>query len=147
MDKIFLESASFKELIKSKALYVDKTLFVKHFLEAEGTAIQVSRPAKWGKTLNLDMLAEYLDVKKDSGDLFDGLAISQWPGFEKHLNKYPVVRLDLKNLKIEDYKIAIRNMLCECIEKYIPEEKMTPKVKSFYFRPAGTDCSNLQSLA
>ncbi|MDR1642679.1 MAG: AAA family ATPase [Clostridiales bacterium] len=147
MDKIFLESASFKELIKSKALYVDKTFFVKHFLEAEGTAIQVSRPAKWGKTLNLDMLAEYLDVKKDSGDLFDGLAISQWPGFEKHLNKYPVVRLDLKNLKIDDYKIAIRNMLCECIEKYIPEEKMTPKVKSFYFRPAGTDCSNLQSLA
>lgn len=55
----------------------------------------VSRPRRFGKSFAAQMLCAYYDKNCDSHKLFKGLQISKDPSFEKYLNQYDVIYLDL----------------------------------------------------
>ena len=57
----------------------------------------VSRCRRFGKSMAAKMLCAYYDQSCDSRSLFEDLEISKDPSFEKHLNKYPVLYLDLSD--------------------------------------------------
>jgi len=90
------------------------------------------------KSLNMNMLARYLDVKRDSGGLFEGLRIADRPCFEKHLNRYPVIYMDFRFLRVEDYQRALRSLLMSHVRKYLPEDKWNDDVRAFAGNPEDT---------
>lgn len=81
-----------------KGIYVDKTEMISYINRTIGTLDKltcVSRPRRFGKSIAAKMLCAYYDKSCDSHELFDSLAISKDPLFEKYLNKYNVIYLDI----------------------------------------------------
>lgn len=81
-----------------KGLYVDKTGLISFVNKALGTSdklICVSRPRRFGKSFATKMLCAYYDKSCDSRSLFEGLEIARDPSFEKYLNCYDVIYLDI----------------------------------------------------
>lgn len=84
--------------------YVDKSNMIEYLnktLNTERCYTCVTRSRRFGKSMAADMLCAYYDKSCDSRELFEGLAISQpdkdLEQYEKHLNKYPVLKLDITN--------------------------------------------------
>ncbi len=100
---------NFSELVLGDYLFVDKSLFIKAVLSDSSKAIVITRPRRWGKSLNLSMLHHFfapsVDGIKTKG-LFDTLKISKIPGdyITRHQGQYPVVFLSLKDLKAASFK-------------------------------------------
>ena len=106
--RILTGAESFEKIIEGNYFYIDKTLFIKELLENKGAVTLITRPRRFGKTLNMSMLEHFFDVNADSSALFDGLEIMEHKDIvEKHLNKYPVVFLTLKNVKEDTYEASI----------------------------------------
>lgn len=84
--------------------YVDKTgmiSFINSTLNTTDKLTMVSRPRRFGKSFAAKMLCAYYDKSCDSRRLFDGLAISADPSYEKHLNRYDVIYLDITEFTSE----------------------------------------------
>ena len=93
---INLGNAGFQRVRNSE--YVDKSgliAIVNSTLFTERSFSCVSRSRRFGKSIAAKMLCAYYDHSCDSRALFADLAIASDPSFEKHLNKYPVIFLDL----------------------------------------------------
>ena len=56
----------YEKLIKDDYYAVDKTLMIKEFLERKSGVTLITRPRRFGKTLNMSMLANFFDITKDS---------------------------------------------------------------------------------
>ena len=112
MKKLILTGAeSFEEIIAGNYFYIDKTLFIKELLENKGKVTLITRPRRFGKTLNMSMLRHFFDVNMDSKALFDGLKIMEHNDIvEKYLNKRPVIFLTLKNVELPTYKDSIERI-------------------------------------
>ncbi|MCD7980924.1 MAG: ATP-binding protein [Clostridiales bacterium] len=78
--------------------YVDKTGLIDYVNSTIDTPLKLtcfSRPRRFGKSFAAKMLCAYYDMSCDSHSLFDGLEISKKDSFEKYLNKYDVIYLDI----------------------------------------------------
>src|SRR5699024_2512387 len=80
------------------AYYVDKTQMVEEFLESWYQVTLVTRPRRFGKTLNMSMLAEFLDCTKESEGIFEDTKISR-SRWAAEMNRHPVVFLSFLNVK------------------------------------------------
>ena len=102
--------------------YIDKSGLITKVnatLGKEDRLSCVSRPRRFGKTYAAAMLVAYYDVSCDSHELFDDLLIAKDPCYEKHLNKYNVMYLDMS------YFISIskdRTRVVECTQKQLADE-------------------------
>lgn len=115
-------------------IYVDKSELIKQtnrFINQENRFLCVSRPRRFGKTMAANMIASYYDESCDSRLLFSGLAIAKEPSFEKHLNKYPVIKLDVggfiaKVLDKERLTLQLHNALLkelkDVYKDYVPKD-------------------------
>ena len=106
MSKINVGELDFKKFLESGSLYVDKTLFIKEFIEEAARINLITRPRRFGKTLNMSMLKYFFDDKnkEENKKLFDGLNISKEKELcEKHQNQYPVIFISLKDCKAKDW--------------------------------------------
>ena len=91
-------NASFAEALNS-AIYVDKSNLISvtnKRINTKQKYICVSRPRRFGKSLNLGMLAAYYSKECDSHELFDNLAVSGDKTYEKHINRYNVIYLNMQ---------------------------------------------------
>lgn len=75
---------------------VNETLFTRQNLSC------VTRSRRFGKTMAANMLCAYYDQSCESRSLFSDLDIASHPSFEEHLNKYPVIYLDITNFTTRD---------------------------------------------
>jgi len=109
--QILTGTESFERIVKGNYFYVDKTLFIKEFLENRGAVTLITRPRRFGKTMNMSMLEHFFDIRKDSRALFEGLKIMEHTDIvEKHLNQYPVISLTLKNVELETYQASLQRL-------------------------------------
>ena len=117
--QILIGADSFEKIIEGNYFYIDKTLFIKELLENRGKVTLITRPRRFGKTLNMSMLKSFFDIGSPSRDtcgeggkiLFGGLKIIEHTDIvEKHMNKHPVVFLTLKNAESATYKGALEKM-------------------------------------
>jgi hypothetical protein len=152
--QIFTGVESFERIIEGNYFYVDKTLFIKELLEDMGPVTLITRPRRFGKTLNMSMLKHFFDVNMDNKALFDGLKIMEHKDIiEKHLNKYPVVFLTLKNVEEKTYESSIdkiRALVSGLYKqhKYVFEQNEldeTDKENFLLFRKGKTTESRLKS--
>lgn len=98
--RLAIGTQDFRKLRERKAYYVDKTLMIEEFLESWYEVTLITRPRRFGKTLNMSMLAEFLDCTKDSGDVFAGTKISSSYVMQE-MNGHPVIFLSFLNVKGE----------------------------------------------
>lgn len=90
--------------------YIDKSMLIYEIVKSGIQVNLIPRPRRFGKTLNLSMLHQFLTLDADPA-LFDGLKISQHPDFCKiHQGAYPVLHLDLKDIEGDDYDEACSQM-------------------------------------
>jgi hypothetical protein len=83
-------------------LYVDKTSMIQFFNEVINTEqryVCVSRPRRFGKSVTANMIAAYFEKGCDSRDLFQGRKLSEAADWDKNLNKYDVIRIDLADVR------------------------------------------------
>ncbi|MEL6412998.1 MAG: AAA family ATPase, partial [Bacteroidota bacterium] len=76
---IYTGTDDFADLLLNSSIFVDKSLFIKEFLLNSGKAILITRPRRWGKSLNMNMLGRFLSIEVDQ----DGQPIPQ----EQSLNR------------------------------------------------------------
>jgi hypothetical protein len=83
--------------------FVDKSEFISEVINENNKVILITRPRRFGKTLNLSMLKYFFDINEDAKKLFQGLKITTMPEF-KHQSKYPVIFLSFKDIKEPDFE-------------------------------------------
>ena len=101
------ENVDFQKSLNSE-IYIDKTELIAYTnkkLNTEQGYICVSRPRRFGKSMAANMLTAYYSRGCDSRKLFQGLKIATHPDFEKHLNQYNVIHLNMR-----DYLTESENM-------------------------------------
>ena len=110
----------FEKIVGGSYFHVNKTLFIKELLENRGEVSLITRPRRFGKMHNMSMLRYFFDVTMDSKALFDGLNVMEHKDIvEKHLNKYPVIFLSLKNVEGKSFESSINNpKVCGIMNKF-----------------------------
>ncbi len=131
---------NFKEMRKQDFYYVDKTGLIVDLLADWGKVNLFTRPRRFGKTLNMSMLANFFEIGADAS-LFGGLRVSEEKELcENYLGKFPVVFVSLKGvdgLTFEDayarLRILIRNEALR-LEVLRESGKLSMEEKNAYLR-------------
>lgn len=94
---------------QSEYYYVDKTMLIKEFLDKKPLVSLFTRPRRFGKTLNMDMLRVFFEIsKEDTSVYFKDKAIWQCgKAYTKHQGQYPVIFLTFKDVKFDSWKTTI----------------------------------------
>ncbi|MEG1009114.1 MAG: AAA family ATPase [Clostridia bacterium] len=99
MNNVSLGISDFKKLRKMNYLYIDKSLYIKDLLDNTSEVIIVTRPRRFGKTLNMSMINYYFDITEDSIDIFNGLNIMNCESkYTEKINSTPVIYLTFKDV-------------------------------------------------
>ena len=106
---ILIGGESFREIREQHCCYVDKTALLEEMLaETPPKVSLITRPRRFGKTLAITMLQEFFDIRKDSRQIFDGLAVSRNARLcEAWMNTYPTLFLTLKGMEGQDFHEAL----------------------------------------
>lgn len=96
--KLAVGMQDFRDLREANGYYVDKTHMINEFLDSGYQVTLITRPRRFGKTLNMSMMAEFLDCTKQSEDVFAGTKVSR-TDVMKEMNGYPVIFLSFLNVK------------------------------------------------
>ena len=94
---------------QSEYYYVDKTLLIKEFLDQKPLVSLFTRPRRFGKTLNMDMLRVFFEISdEDTGKYFTDKAIWKCGDeYRSHQGKYPIIFLTFKDVKFETWEATI----------------------------------------
>ena len=98
MKAIPIGTNSFSKLVTNDYYFVDKTLMIKEFLERKSTVTLITRPRRFGKTINMSMMAEFFDITKDSKEIFKGTKIMETP-YASEINQYPTIFISFADAK------------------------------------------------
>ena len=105
----------FSTLIENDYFYVDKTSFIKEWWESGDSVTLITRPRRFGKTLNMSMLEQFFSVDyADKGDLFEGLFIWEEEKYRQMQGTYPVISLSFARVKETNYEDT-RERICQII--------------------------------
>lgn len=118
--KLVIGLQDFRHFREKNGYYVDKTQMIEEFLESGYQITLLTRPRRFGKTLNMSMLAEFLDCTKKSADIFKGTKINDSPVVQE-MNKHPVIFISFLNVKgdtAEDMLYQLAYVLEREYDKY-----------------------------
>ncbi len=104
---------NYQELVENDVFYIDKTLFIKEWWENFDKVTLITRPRRFGKTLNMSMVEQFfsLDYAKRS-DLFDKMNIWKEEKYRSMQGKFPVIALTFASVKGANY-IDTRRQICQ----------------------------------
>lgn len=88
----------FSELRINNYFFVDKTLMIKDYLERKNEVTLITRPRRFGKTLNMSMMSEFFDITKDSTNIFNGTKIMDTE-YAKEMNQWPTIFISFADAK------------------------------------------------
>jgi hypothetical protein len=104
LKNISIGTSDFDKLIQNGSYYVDKTLLIKELIDNKNDVNLITRPRRFGKTLNMNMLKSFFENNRDVRDfnyarrsLFNGLKIEQAGArYWEHFARYPVIFMSFK---------------------------------------------------
>ena len=113
----------FEKLRIKNNFYVDKTGFIREWWESDDDVTLITRPRRFGKTLNMSMTECFFSAKyADRGDLFEGLEIWGNEKFRKLQGSWPVISLSFSNVKAGDYA-TMRGQICQILTMLYSEKR------------------------
>ena len=106
---------NFEKIITNNCFYVDKTDFIREWWDSMDDVTLITRPRRFGKTLNMSMVEQFFSVDYvDRGDLFEGLSIWNHEKYRKLQGTYPVISLSFANIKEKNYQTT-REKICQIL--------------------------------
>lgn len=111
MRPIAIGVSDFRNIIANNCFYVDKTKFIEELVNDMTAVHLITRPRRFGKTLNLSMLKYFYDIEGNTENrkLFDGLYISNSLAMSEQ-GKYPVIFLSFKDVKADSSLEMMENI-------------------------------------
>ncbi len=135
---------NFAELIDGKFDFVDKSLFVRDVLEEVSKVIVITRPRRFGKTLNLSMLQYFFAAEayeRKTQGLFDGLKITAAGElYMQHQGQYPVIFITLKGVRNLSFQHSLKKLsllLSNLYSQYnylLESESLDPAEKNYFMQ-------------
>lgn len=114
---IGIGNQDFETIRREGYFYIDKTDLIRQWWESGDGVTLITRPRRFGKTLNMSMLEKFFSVDyKDRGDLFSGLKIWESEKYIDLQGTYPVIFLSFAGVKESTYADA-RESMCRTIEE------------------------------
>lgn len=147
--KISVGSSDFAEYRQGGYYYVDKTGLIGELLKTPGIKVTlITRPRRFGKTINMSMLAEFFDIRKDSLSIFRGLKIAENKELcRTWMNQYPVIYVTFRSVFgscFEDAYSMIEAVIAELYKQHIyliKDSAMMVYDREIYDRIAGKRAS------
>ena len=119
---IAIGEQDFARLRENKYFYIDKTAFIREWWEAADTVTLITRPRRFGKTLNMSMLNCFFSNKyAGREDLFEGLSIWEEEKYRSLQGTYPVLFLSFAGVKqttYENTRLAFHQLLADLYRQY-----------------------------
>ena len=119
---VSIGNQSFESIREKDNFYVDKTLFIREWWDSDDAVTLITRPRRFGKTLNMNMLECFFSNKyKDRGDLFEGLEIWRDEKYRELQGTYPVIFLSfasIKQVRYDETVIKIKDELIRIYNEY-----------------------------
>ena len=142
---ISIGNQNFESIRKGNAFYIDKTPFIREWWENQDTVTLITRPRRFGKTLNLNMLDCFFSRKYEGrGDLFEGLSIWDDEKYRNLQGTCPVIFLSFANIKGETYEKARNGILYALaklysIHNYVGNASVLDEKDLSFFRAVSPD--------
>lgn len=106
---------NYNDIIEKNCFYVDKTEFIKEWWENRDAVTLITRPRRFGKTLNMSMTEQFFSLKYTGrSDLFEGKKIWREEEYRKLQGTYPVINISFANIKEKTYENA-RKKMCQIL--------------------------------
>ncbi|MBQ4529618.1 MAG: AAA family ATPase [Lachnospiraceae bacterium] len=114
-NKIGIGIQDFAKLREEHVFYIDKTAFIKEWWENKDDATLITRPRRFGKTLNMSMVEEFFSVEyAGRSDLFQGLYIWEDKKYRELQGTYPVISLSFARVKESNYETT-KEKICQIL--------------------------------
>ncbi len=130
----------FAELRKRQCFYIDKTNFIKEWWESEDDVTLITRPRRFGKTLNISMMEAFFSIRYEGrGDLFEGLSVWNEEKYRELQGTYPVISISFATIKESNFANTRENicrMITDLYDAYnslLDSEQLSENEK-FYIR-------------
>ena len=154
MHGIGLGESDFRALRTMKDYYIDKTMYIKDIIDNRSKVILVTRPRRFGKTLNMSMLRYYFDCsQKDNKELFEGLKImEQGEEYTSKLGYYPCIYLTLKDAGLLSYEMMIIQLKTIMMELYyenrylLEDADMAPGEKNLFNKILSAEANEVEII-
>ena len=132
---------NYSEVIENNYFYIDKTAFMKEWWESGDSVTLITRPRRFGKTLNMSMTEQFFSLEyAGRSDLFEGKRIWEEEKFRNLQGTYPVISLSFANIKENTYEGAryrICQLLVDLYAKYeflLETDSLAERNKAFFKR-------------
>lgn len=120
---VSIGNQDFIKIRENNYFYVDKTNFIKEWWENGDDVTLITRPRRFGKTLNISMVDAFFSTKyADKANLFKGLSIWEEETYQNLQGTYPVISLSFADIKGTSFKDAREGIICaiaECCRNYV----------------------------
>lgn len=105
----------FEKVITNHCFYIDKTDFIRQWWESKDDVTLITRPRRFGKTLNMSMVEQFFSLDyAGRGEIFEGLSIWKDEKYRKLQGTYPVISLSFANVKERDFQTT-REKICQIL--------------------------------
>ncbi len=149
---VSIGNQSFESIRRQNIFYIDKSEFIKEWWENEDVVTLITRPRRFGKTLNMDMLNCFFSNKfTDRGDLFEGLEIWKEEKYRKLQGTYPVIFISFAAVKGDTFEITKQQIVTQIVHLFeekrflldadVMSESEKIKYKQFVLEPEKFDIS------
>lgn len=102
--KVAIGAQSFSEIREGGSFLIDKTMFIKEWWDNRDSVTLITRPRRFGKTLNMNMLECFFSTRYENrSDLFEDLKIWDYEEYRKIQGKYPVISLSFAEIKNKSF--------------------------------------------
>lgn len=131
---ISIGNQSFEEIREKGYFLVDKTNLIKEWWESADSVTLITRPRRFGKTINMDMLNCFFSNRfQGRGDLFEGMSIWKEEQYRRLQGTYPVIFLSFADVKQDNCRDAvqkIKNIIAQVYRQFFDEqdEKLSDQI-------------------
>lgn len=151
---ISIGNQDFETIRRENYFYIDKTNFIREWWESGDSVTLITRPRRFGKTLNMSMLDKFFSVNyADRGDLFEGLSVWENEKFRGLQGTYPVLFISFAGIKENSYE-GSRENICRIIEEQYNKHDylldgnlLNEKEKAFYQKVSAEMSDSVAAVA
>ena len=136
---VSIGNQDFRSIRENHNFYIDKTAFIKEWWENQDTVTLITRPRRFGKTLNMSMVENFFSIQsQENGKLFEGLKIWKDESYRAIQGSYPVIFLSFASVKGDTYSDVREGIVQTILDLYAKydylrqSEALNEKEKAYF---------------